>query len=219
MDWHWIAGCALAYLIGSFSTSVWLGRWFFGVDVRTQGSGNAGATNTFRVLGVWPGIVVMVIDVLKAYLPVVFIPQLFAPALQGNALINFRIALSAAVVLGHVFPLYTSFRGGKGVATLVGVILALYNPWIIVLLLLWFVAIFVFTRFVSLGSITAALWFPVLVWFMDVHHPALLILSVAVGVFVPLTHHKNIVRLLHGTENKLSFRKKVSSAESESTET
>ncbi len=204
-----ITGIALAYLLGSFSSSVWIGKWFFNTDVRQHGSGNAGATNTIRVLGTWPGVFVMVIDILKAYLAVTFIPMLLNVSVKENDLINYQIILGAAAVLGHVFPIYTGFRGGKGVASLVGVVIGLYPPLVFLIILIWFAFIFIITRYVSLGSITSALLFPILTLFVfDEKNIFLIILALLIAVFIPATHYKNIKRLLNGTENKLTFKKK-----------
>ena len=202
-----IVGGLLAYLMGSVSSSVWIGRIFFGVDVREKGSGNAGATNTIRVLGLKVGLVVMVIDVLKAWGAVQLASLFSAGSLEGSQLVNYRIILGGCAVIGHVFPVFTGFRGGKGVATLVGVILALL-PYSFFLVLGWFVLVFIITRYVSLASITSALLFPLMVVF--VFHEtsgSLIILSVLIAVFVPLTHWKNIRRLLKGEETKMSFKK------------
>lgn len=204
-----IIGLIIAYLLGSFSSSVWIGKWFFKMDVRQHGSGNAGATNTIRVLGTWPGVAVMIIDVLKSYLAVTFVPGLLGIALEGNSLINYQILLGSFAVIGHVFPLYTGFRGGKGVASLVGVVIALYNPYIFLIILIWFTAVFIATRYVSLGSVTASILFPILAIFVfHENNIFLIILAVLIAVFIPLTHHKNILRLLKGEENKLNFKKK-----------
>lgn len=204
-----IAGIILAYLLGSFSSSVWIGKWFFNTDVRKHGSGNAGATNTIRVLGTLPGIAVMLIDIFKAFIAVTFIPMLLNIALTDNSLVNYQILLGASAVIGHVFPLYTGFKGGKGVASLVGVVIALYPPYVFVIILIWFSLIFILTRYVSLGSITSAILFPILTIFVfDEKNIFLIILAILIAIFIPATHHKNIKRLLEGKENKLHFKKK-----------
>ncbi len=203
-----ITGIILAYLLGSFSSSVWIGKWFFNTDVRQHGSGNAGATNTIRVLGTVPGIIVMVIDILKSYLAVTLIPMLLNVGIIGFRLENYQIILGAAAVLGHVFPLYTGFAGGKGVASLVGVVIALYPPLVFIIILVWFSLVFIFTRYVSLGSITSAILFPILsIFVFDEKNIYLIILAILIAIFIPATHHQNIKRLLKGTENKLYFKK------------
>ena len=204
-----IAGGVLAYLMGSFSSAVWIGKWFYNTDVRTQGSGNAGATNTFRVLGTKAGIIVMVLDVIKAWGAVMLAHSFAGERLTETQLIDYQIALGALAVLGHVFPLFTGFKGGKGVASLVGVIIALYSPYIFLFVFTWFVLVFISTRYVSLASITASILFAILAIFVfHEQNTYLIVLAALIAVFVPLTHHKNIKRLLKGEENKLAFRKK-----------
>jgi glycerol-3-phosphate acyltransferase PlsY len=204
-----VAGGILAYLMGSFSSAVWIGKWFYNTDVRTQGSGNAGATNTFRVLGTKAGIVVMIIDILKAW-GAVMLAKVFADnRLTDLQFVDYSIVLGALAVIGHVFPVFTGFKGGKGVASLVGVILALYSPYIILFALLWFALVFLVTRYVSLASITASWLFAILAIFVfHEQNLYLIILAGLIAVFVPLTHHKNIKRLVKGEESKLTFRKK-----------
>jgi len=204
-----IAGGVLAYLMGSFSSAVWIGKWFYNTDVRTQGSGNAGATNTIRVLGTKAGVIVMILDIVKAWGAVKLATVFAGDGLDESQLINYQIIVGALAVLGHVFPVFTGFKGGKGVASLVGVIIALYSPYIFLLVLGWFALVFIVTRYVSLGSITASILFAVLAIFVfREQNTYLIILASLIAVFIPLTHHNNIKRLLKGEENKLSFRKK-----------
>lgn len=203
-----IAGGVLAYLLGSFSSAVWIGKWFYHVDVRNQGSGNAGATNTIRVLGTKAGIVVLLLDLLKALAAVLLASLLSASFLNQSQLVNYKVLAGALAVVGHVFPLYTGFRGGKGVASLVGVILGVYSPIIILYVLAWFIFVFLLTRYVSLASISSSLVFAVLVIFVfHETNQLLIILATAIAIFLPLTHHKNIKRLLKGEESKLTFKK------------
>lgn len=202
------AGCVLAYLLGSVSTSVWIGRIFYGIDVREKGSGNAGATNTIRVLGLKAGIIVLLIDALKAWVAVQLATYFAAGNLTENQLINYKILLGAIAVVGHVFPLYTGFRGGKGVASLVGMVIALY-PYAFLSILGWFAIVFIISRYVSLASVTSSVLFPVLVIFVFREQSvSLIVLSILIAVFVPLTHKKNIKRLLKGEELKMTFSKK-----------
>jgi glycerol-3-phosphate acyltransferase PlsY len=204
-----IAGCIVAYLLGSISTSVWIGRIFYGIDVRKQGSGNAGATNTIRVLGWKAGVAVLLIDVLKAWVAVQSAPLFASGTLNGEPLVNYRIILGALAVIGHVFPLYTGFKGGKGVASLVGVVIALF-PYAFLAIFVWFVIVFLLFRYVSLASITSAILFPLLVAFVfHEQSVSLLVLSILIAVFVPMTHQKNIKRLLKGEELKMKFGKKT----------
>jgi glycerol-3-phosphate acyltransferase PlsY len=197
----------IAYLLGSVPTAIWIGKLFYGVDVREHGSRNAGATNTIRVLGYRAGIPVLLFDVFKGWLAVqltFFIPVGMYPEAM---LTWFRIVLAVAAVVGHVFPVYAGFRGGKGVGTLAGVGIALFPiPLLIVLGI--FATVLAFTRYVSLASVLASVSFPFLVIFLTREtHPGLIILAVMVAVFVPLTHIKNIRRLIRGEENRFVFRK------------
>ena len=204
-----IAGGVAAYLMGSFSSAVWIGKWFYNTDVREHGSGNAGATNTIRVLGTRAGVIVMAIDIVKAW-GAVMLAHLFAIDTWTEAqLVDYKIVVGSLAVLGHVFPVFTGFKGGKGVASLVGVIIALFSPYIFLLVLAWFLTVFILTRYVSLASVTASIFFAVLAIFIfHEQNTYLIILAALIAVFVPLTHHKNIKRLLKGEENKLSFAKK-----------
>jgi len=204
-----IAGGIVAYLMGSFSSAVWIGKWFYNTDVRTQGSGNAGATNTFRVLGARAAIIVMVIDIVKAWGAVMLASLFWSEGQTAIQLLSYQIIVGALAVIGHVFPVFTGFKGGKGVASLVGVIIALYSPWIFLIVLLWFALVLAVTRYVSLASITGSVLFMVLAIFVfHEQNTFLIILAAAIAIFIPLTHYKNIQRLLKGEENKLSFKKK-----------
>lgn len=209
-----IAGGVLAYLMGSFSSAVWIGKWFYDTDVRTQGSGNAGATNTIRVLGTKAGVIVMVLDIVKAWGAVMLAKVFASDTLIESQFITYQIVVGALAVLGHVFPVFTRFKGGKGVASLVGVIIALYSPNIFLMVLGWFATVFIITRYVSLASITASIFFSILAIFIfHEQNTYLIILAALIAIFIPLTHHKNIKRLLKGEESKLSFRKKPKPAE------
>ena len=204
-----ITGGIVAYLMGSFSSAVWIGKWFYNTDVRTQGSGNAGATNTLRVLGTKAGIIVMVLDIAKAWGAVTLAHVFAGDTLTYSQLIDYKIILGAAAVLGHVFPVFTGFKGGKGVASLVGVILALYSPYIFLIVLAWFVLVVAVTRYVSLASVTGSILFAVLAIFaFHEQNVYLIVLAAFIAIFIPVTHHKNIKRLLKGEESKLTFRKK-----------
>lgn len=203
-----VSGVLAAYLVGSFSSAVWIGRIFFHKDVRRYGSHNAGTTNTIRVLGLKPGIAVLLIDAFKGWLAVKMDFLFLRPSTESYA-VYFDVFLAVAVVLGHVFPLYTGFRGGKGVATLMGVVLALY-PEAYLSSVVIFAFVFLMSRYVSLASITAAVSFP----FLDIlvfaqSEPVLRVFSVFMGLFIVITHRKNIGRLLDGSESKLHFGKKA----------
>jgi glycerol-3-phosphate acyltransferase PlsY len=192
----------LAYMIGSVPTAVWISRSQFNIDIRDYGSGNAGATNTFRVLGAKWGTTVMLIDMLKGLLAVKL--ALLLPYYVQNdfARTNFQIGLGLAAVLGHIFPVWAEFRGGKGVATLFGLILAI-SPWTALGCVGIFLLVLFLTRFVSLSSILASLAFPIfIIIIFNVDNEAYRIFAVAVALLVILTHQKNITRLLRGSESK-----------------
>ena len=204
-----IAGGVFAYLMGSFSSAVWIGRWFYGIDVRKHGSGNAGATNTFRVLGNKAGVIVMIIDIAKAWFAVMLASVFAGGSLTPEQIVNYKILLGSLAVIGHVYPVFTGFRGGKGVASLVGVIIALYSPYIFLIVLCWFVFVFLITRYVSVASMTSAVLFSILALFVFPQtNLFLIILAALIAVFIPFTHRDNIKRLLKGQENKFRFKTK-----------
>jgi len=197
----------IAYLLGSIPTAVWIGKLFYKVDVRQQGSGSAGATNTIRVLGLKAGIPVLIFDAFKGWLAVT-LGMISKIGLNSEYFALFLVALAIAAVLGHVFPVYARFKGGKGVATLLGIAIALF-PFEIIILVGIFIIVFISTRYVSLASITASVSFPFISYFIiGTHELAYIIFAVIVAFFVPLTHIKNIKRLIKGKENKMSFSKK-----------
>ncbi|HRY33071.1 MAG TPA: glycerol-3-phosphate 1-O-acyltransferase PlsY [Bacteroidales bacterium] len=197
----------LAYLLGSIPSAVWIGRFFFGVDVRESGSRNAGATNSIRVLGTRAGIAVLVLDMLKGYFAV-SLTLFFSGILSPEFLSFLRVGLAVSAILGHVFPVFAGFRGGKGVATLAGVMIAMLPASLLVALGV-FVLVFVLSHYVSLASITAALAFPFIVMLVfGVNELSLQLFSILTALFVPLTHLKNIRRLLIGNENKFQLRKR-----------
>jgi glycerol-3-phosphate acyltransferase PlsY len=192
----------LAYCIGSVPTAVWISRSQFNIDIRDYGSGNAGATNSFRVLGARWGTTVMVIDMLKGLLAVKL--ALLMPYYVQNdfARTNFQIGLGLAAVLGHIFPVWAEFRGGKGVATLFGLVLGI-SPWTALGCVGIFLIVLFITRFVSLSSILASLAFPIFILIIfNVDNEAYRIFAIAVALLVILTHQKNINRLLRGSESK-----------------
>lgn len=197
----------LAYTLGSIPTAVWVGRWMYHIDIREHGSRNAGATNTLRVLGPKAGIPVLIFDVFKGWLAVSLAGLLGGTTLQGAGKELFLIGSGVAAVLGHVFPLFAGFRGGKGVATLLGMGIALF-PWPALGAVGVFTLMMVLFRIVSLASITAGITFPLWVLFLP-YEPRpdlpLIILSLLVAVFLPLTHRSNIQRLLKGQEKKFTI--------------
>lgn len=196
-----------AYLLGSIPSSVWIGKWFYSIDIREHGSGNAGTTNTFRILGTFPGILVFIIDIFKGFLSVSLIhfAYQYIPATVGY--VNFELLLGSLVVLGHIFPIYVGFKGGKGVATLLGVVFAIH-PIAALITLLIFALILIITKYVSLSSMIAGLMFPFLIIFVFKETIISLILfSIIISVLLIVTHQKNIARLLAREENKVRFRR------------
>lgn len=192
-----------AYLLGSIPWSVWLGKLFYHTDVREFGSGNAGATNTMRVLGPKMGLAVLILDALKGFAAVnlVFLTEQFSGHLGT------MILLGAMAVLGHIFPVFANFKGGKGIATLLGMIIAIH-PIGATFALFTFIASFFIFRIVSVSSILAALSFPV--WLIFRFHEdsnTLILFSFFVVFLVLVTHQKNIERLLNGDERKIRLRR------------
>jgi glycerol-3-phosphate acyltransferase PlsY len=196
-----------AYLIGSIPTAVWISRYFFGVDIRDYGSGNSGATNTFRVLGPKWGCIVMSVDVLKGVIATSL--YIVLPFYMHNEWdrTNLMVGLGLAAVVGHIFPLWADFRGGKGVATLFGMILAI-QPLVALYCVGVFLLCLYLTRFVSLSSILASIAFAVLILFIfNEKEPLYRAFAIAVALLVILTHQKNISRLLRGSESKIPILK------------
>lgn len=197
----------VAYLIGSIPTAVWVSKYFFGIDIREYGSGNAGATNTFRVLGKTWGTFVMVVDVIKGVLACglyLLLPYYLTNEMQRT---NLMVGLGLAAVLGHIFPIWAGFKGGKGVATVFGMVLAI-QPIVALYVLGVFLLVLYLTRFVSLSSILASIALPVLI-LVVFNEPEILyrIFAIAVALLVILTHQKNIGRLLNGNESKAAIFK------------
>ena len=194
--------------MGSIPTAVWIGKANYGIDVREHGSKNAGATNVFRVLGKKPGLVVLAIDIVKGFIAV-FLPFVLGVGeWQSDQLMNVKIVCALAAVLGHVFPLFAGFNGGKGVATSLGVIVAVH-PTAAGLCLALFLIVFISTQFVSLGAMIAAISFPViLILYFKIISPWLISFSILLSVAVIYAHRQNINRLVHGEENRMNLFKK-----------
>jgi glycerol-3-phosphate acyltransferase PlsY len=203
-----IAGILLAYLLGSIPTAVIVSKTFFRMDIREHGSGNAGATNVVRVLGWKAGIPVMLVDVAKGWLAVWLGSRLFGGSLQADNLEYFRIVMAVAAVLGHVYPVFAGFRGGKGIATLLGVGIALYPVSVWVAFGIFLVLLFT-TGYVSVSSMITALSFSLVdIFIFHQQNIALLVLSILIGLFVLYTHRKNIRRLMKGEEPRFLYKKK-----------
>lgn len=198
-----------AYILGSIPTAVWWGKGFYKIDVREFGSGNAGATNTFRVLGAKAGIPVLLIDILKG-IAAVSLARFSGYEPGSSQFINFELCLGVAALLGHIFPLMAGFRGGKGVATLLGVVICLH-PLACACALCVFLVVLFASRYVSLSSMMAGLTFP---FFLNIvfhnTNPVLMAFSCLVAVLLIITHKKNITRLLKRQESKVKlFSKKA----------
>ncbi len=197
----------VAYFLGSIPTSVWISRAFYKIDIREYGSGNAGATNTFRVLGTKAGIIVFIVDILKGFIAVnlIHLTKYYIPH-SGNY-INIQLLLGIAAMLGHIFPIYVGFRGGKGVATLFGVICAIsFYPTLMMGGI--FLTTLVITRYVSLSSMISGFSFPILIIVVfEETTPSLVIFSLIMAVLMLFTHQKNIERLLRKEEKKANLPK------------
>jgi glycerol-3-phosphate acyltransferase PlsY len=202
-----IALACLAYLLGSIPTSVWLGRAIKGLDLREHGSGNAGATNAFRVLGKPIGSIVLVLDMLKGFVAVnlVLLQHSIDPGAEGYMILKIGFGLLA--VMGHIFPLFAKFRGGKGVATTTGVALAIH-PFAALAAMGIYLLVFLFTRISALSSLIAVFSYPVwTIWVFHTESMAVRFFSVAVVLLILITHRSNIRRLVQGQEKSLFKRK------------
>jgi glycerol-3-phosphate acyltransferase PlsY len=197
----------ISYLIGSIPTALMISKRFFGIDIRDYGSGNMGATNTFRVLGSRYGTMVMVIDILKGMAAVMlynFLPFYLNHELERT---NLMLGLGMAAVLGHVFPVFAGFRGGKGVATLLGMVLAI-QPVIAASCIGIFALVLYLTRYVSLSSILAAIALPICVlWIWNENEVLYRVFTLIVAILVIVTHQKNIGRILRGVESRIPILK------------
>ncbi|GAA4468874.1 glycerol-3-phosphate 1-O-acyltransferase PlsY [Nemorincola caseinilytica] len=187
-----------------------MSKWIYGIDIREHGSGNAGATNTFRILGPRAGSGVMIADMMKGFIAVK-LSILSSYAWTSEPFVNLQIFLGLAAVIGHIFPIWADFRGGKGIATLFGMILSIH-PIVAVSLVLVFVMMLLLTRYVSLSSIAASIAFPLLILFIfnaQAQELSYRLFAIATAFLVVLTHHKNISRLISGNESKVPlFRKR-----------
>ena len=201
-----ITALILAYLIGSIPSAVWIGRKFYNIDVREYGSGNAGATNTFRVLGKKAGFVVLIMDISKGFLAVKLATIFGNYPQESQQYVNFKLVLGIGALIGHIFPVYVGFRGGKGVATLLGILSAVH-PEAAAVCAGVFSLMLIFSHYVSLSSVTAAITYPIAIMFLF-HEtiPTVNIFAMAIAILVLITHQKNIERLLRGTESRISFR-------------
>ena len=197
----------IAYVLGSIPNALWVGKTFKNIDVREHGSKNTGSTNAARVLGPKLGIFTLILDILKGALPTYLGIVLGADLLTRITGIDKLdvIVIGMAAIFGHTFSLFLKFKGGKAVATTLGVFLVLV-PYAILILLVVFFVIFGLTKYVSLASIVSAVALPITVYLTTRHIP-LTILGIIIGLLVIIRHKENIKRLINGTESKLSFSK------------
>ena len=199
----------LAYLTGAFPSAVWVGRTFFNTDVREYGSGNAGATNTFRVLGKGAGIPVLLMDIFKGWIAVNYVWLISdVSSLSEELFFENQLAFGIAAVIGHLFPIYIGFRGGKGIATMLGLLIGL-EPYAALFSITVFIVTLFISRYVSLCSMIASLAFPFFVmFFLQSTNDPLNLFAIFVPILSLITHQKNIERLIKGEETKVKFGKK-----------
>lgn len=200
----------VAYLLGSIPSAVWISKHFYGIDIRRYGSKNAGATNMLRVLGRRAAFPVFAIDFLKGFVAVTlsifvaYLPEFSNEGIYGpNGIYVVKIGLVVAVVLGHIFPLFAGFRGGKGVATLAGAVMGVDPSSILLCLGVWMLMLII-TNYVSLSSIVAGCAFPIFILISPKTNGSvpLIIFAFVVAILLLVTHRKNIARLRQGTESK-----------------
>ena len=199
-----IIGLLLAYLVGSIPSAVWVGRTFYGVDVREYGSGNAGATNSFRVLGKKPGMVVLLMDVLKGFLAVKLAYIVGDYSSDSPEFIDFELALAVCGLMGHIFPVYVGFRGGKGISTMLGILIGVH-PQAAMYCAIVFALTLVLSGYVSLSSMMSGITFPVVIMVFYSTNSSINIFSLAVAVIVLITHQRNIERIISGEESRVKW--------------
>ncbi len=195
----------VAYLLGSIPSAVWIGRLVHGIDVRDHGSGNAGATNVLRVLGWKTAVPVLFVDMIKGFAA---IQLMLISGLQPGSrqIINLEIIAGVCAIFGHIFPIFADFRGGKGVATITGVVIAI-QPYPSLIAACVFLLVLMITRYVSLSSISAGLAFPLSeIFFFQTGNLTILVFSLAIFVGLLITHYQNIERLFAGKENKIRIK-------------
>ena len=207
----------LSYIIGSFPTAIIAGKILKKIDIREHGSGNAGATNVFRVLGWKAAIVVLVIDIFKGFAPVWWLVNIIPQAsVDIEVRSYFQIMAGVSAIAGHIWSVFAGFRGGKGVGTAAGVFLGL-QPLPVLICLLVFIGVVYKTKYVSLGSMIGAMLLPIILlvrkFVLSVETPIFIIaIAIILALLIILTHRDNINRLIQGNENKISFGKKEGTA-------
>ena len=196
----------LAYLIGSIPSAVWVGRKFYGIDVREYGSGNAGATNTFRVLGKKPGIAVLLMDILKGFLAVKLAYLVGDYSSDSPEVIDFELALAVCGLMGHIFPVYVGFRGGKGIATMLGILIGVH-PQAAFYCAIVFIITLLLSGYISLSSMVAGITFPIVIMVFYSTNSSINIFSLAVAVIILVTHQRNIERIISKEESRVKWYK------------
>ena len=194
-----IISAIIAYLLGSISTSILVSKFMGGTDIRNHGSGNAGATNTLRVLGKKAAILVVIGDGLKGVIAVLIARMLDSLFAVESGIAQYIAAVT--VVVGHVFPLYFGFKGGKGIMTSIAVVFTL-SPAIGTILVTIFVILVICFNYISLASVVSALCYPFFVWFLCYGNNEFLVSAVITAIIAIAKHHTNISRLIEGTEPK-----------------
>ena len=198
----------LGYMLGSIPSAVWVGQLFHGIDIREHGSKNAGATNTFRVFGNKSGTIVLALDILKGY-AAASIPLFLTDMYIGfkDEVLILQLTASFCAIIGHVFPVLAKFKGGKGVASTLGIIIAI-NPETAFICLGCFIVVFSVWKYVSLGAIVSSILFPFVSYFFMLEDARIMIIfSIVVSLIVLFSHRKNMQRLMRGEENKMNFLK------------
>ena len=206
-----ILGGFLAYIIGSIPSAVWYGKMIYSVDVREHGSGNPGATNTFRVLGKRAGTIVLLFDIAKGLLATsLAVILLNYGIINEDKLVLTKLIFGMIAVFGHLFPIFLKFKGGKGVATLFGMMIGIQLPVALISLAIFLLTL-ITSKYVSLGSMVAALSFPLMLAFVprfNTGEPILVMFGFFLAIVVFWSHNKNIKRILHGDESKTYLIKK-----------
>ena len=202
-----LLGLLVAYLVGSIPSAVWVGRTFYNIDVREYGSGNAGATNTFRVLGKKPGIAVLIMDILKGFLAVKLAFIMGDYDSQSPEFIDFELALAVCGILGHIFPVFVGFRGGKGVATMLGILIGIH-PQAAIICALSFIITLYLSGYVSLSSMISGIVFPIVIMVFYSTNSSINIFSLAVAILILVTHQRNIERIIRKEESRVKWYRK-----------
>ena len=200
----------IAYLLGSLPFALWIGKWVKGIDISETGSKNMGASNVFREIGPAYGVIVLILDMLKEYLAVALSAFIDSDGWMGTEKGFWQLMLGGIAIVGHLFPLFAGFRGGKGVACLFGMVLAI-QPWIALICVVVFLAVVGLTRYISIGSLAGVVVFMLCVWFAFKETDQYIRwFSVASAGIILVMHRKNLLRVWHGTERKVNIGKKNS---------